>query len=59
MSDEMTKPTTKELIYLAAKNLLAHHAVGRRCDPQGLEWARWIVKHNAPNMARNRQGADA
>jgi hypothetical protein len=52
MNDRMTQPTTKELIYLAAQNLLAHHAAGRKCDPEGLAWARWIVRHNGPHPDR-------
>lgn len=46
--NESVRPTTKELIYRAAKTLLAHHEAGRKCDPHGLEWARWIVRHNGP-----------
>jgi hypothetical protein len=39
---------TKQLILQAAKNLLAHRDAGRKCDPSGIEWAEWIVKHNGP-----------
>jgi hypothetical protein len=39
---------TKQLILQAAKNLLAHRDAGRKCDPSGIAWAEWIVKHNGP-----------
>lgn len=52
MNDQPSPLTTKELVYLAAKNLLAHHAAGRKCDPHGLEWARWIVRHNGPTTPK-------
>lgn len=33
----------RELFLRAAQNLLAHEAAGRKCDPEGLTWARHIV----------------
>lgn len=34
----------KDLFLSAAKNLLAHRDAGRKCDPEAIKWAEWVVK---------------
>lgn len=38
----------RDLLIAAAQNLLDHHKAGRKCDPDGLRWARQIIKQNQP-----------
>jgi hypothetical protein len=35
-----------ELMKQAARNLLAHHHAGRKCDPEALRWAEQLLKAN-------------
>lgn len=49
-------PEQVNLMVQAAKNLLAHQAAGRKCDPHALRWAAHIVKANpAPKAAPKEQ----
>ena len=42
------KPEQIELMKTAARTLIAHHDAGRKCDPEGLKWARAVLRNN-PN----------
>jgi hypothetical protein len=37
-------PAQVELMRQAARNLLAHHEAGRKCDPHAVQWARDILR---------------
>lgn len=43
MTDEQ-----RELMRIAAANLLAHQASGRKCDPHAIKWAQWTLDHIKP-----------
>ena len=34
----------KDLFRAAALNLLAHRDEGRKCDPEAVKWAEWVVE---------------
>jgi hypothetical protein len=38
----------------AARTLLAHHASGRKCDPEAIRWARTLL---AANPVPKKEGA--
>ena len=41
-----------ELMKTAARTLIAHHDAGRKCDPEGLRWARAVLRNNpSPQVA--------
>lgn len=40
-------PEQRELMRQAARNLLAHHEAGRKCDPQALKWAHNVLRKDS------------
>lgn len=46
-------PEQLDLMRAAARTLLDHHRVGRKCDPVALEWARWVVRLDWPKCGMN------
>jgi hypothetical protein len=41
-------PEQLNLMRVAARNLLHHEEVGRKCDPHALPWARWVIRQDWP-----------